>query len=197
MGKRIPAILCAALFWISGCAAAHKAAVDECGLGARINDEKIEAAILTEFLGDKNIKLQDLTAKSFDGDVYLTGEYESPSQQARAVAIVKKVEGVNSLTPHLLPKRNLPGCGTGENLKIRWEIEDKLTSAKDLRSMNVHVRVLQCRVLLLGIVGTDAEIQKAATLAQSVKGVQEVKSYLRLKKQRASFSLMKGSRIVE
>ena len=182
MKTRIFSFLAAGILFLSGCTTVYKAAVDERSLGTQINDEKIEATILAKFIADENIKTLDLTAKSFGGDVYLVGEYESPAQQNRALVLVKEIEGVKSLTPYLLPKKSLASCGTSDNLKIRGEIEAKLIGDKSIWSTNVHVRVFQCRAVLLGIVGADPEIQKAVAHARSVKGVQEVKSYLRAKK---------------
>lgn len=117
----LAALLCLALAGF-GCTTIYKAAVDERGLGTQVNDEKIESVILAKFIGDENIKTLDLTAKCFAGHVYLVGEYESPEQMDRALAIVKEVDGVNSFTPYLLPKKKLASCGTGDNLKIRGAI---------------------------------------------------------------------------
>jgi hyperosmotically inducible protein len=182
MKTRLWTIFFVGLFCLSGCTAVYKAAVDERSLGAQVDDEKIEAAILAKFIGDENIKALDLTAKSFEGNVYLVGEYESAAQQARAIAIVKEAEGVKSFTPYLLPKKALASCGTSDNLRIRGEVEAKLIGDKSIWSTNVHVRVFQCRVVLMGVVGTAAETQKAVAHARGVKGVQDVKSYLRSKK---------------
>ncbi len=182
MKKHLCGVL-AALFCVAltgfGCTTIYKAAVDERKLGTQVSDERIEAAILAKFIGDENIKTLDLTAKCFGGHVYLVGEYESPKQMDRALAIVKEVEGVNSLTPYLIPKKKLASCGTTDNLKIRGAIETKLIGDKEIWSTNVHVRVFQCRAVLMGIVGAPEEIQKSIAHAQSVKGISEVKSYLR------------------
>jgi hyperosmotically inducible protein len=182
MKGRVYSALCAFLLLIFGCATGHKAGVDERSLDTQVVDEKIETTILAKFIGDENIKTLGLTAKSFSGNVFLVGEYDLPAQQARAVAIVQEVEGVKSLTPYLLPKKSLPSCGASDNAKIRAEIETKWGGDKTIRSANAHVRVLQCRAVLLGILGGPAEIQAAISHARSVKGVQEVKSYLRVKK---------------
>ena len=49
----------------------------------------------------------------------------------------------------------------------------------DIHSMNIDVNVVQCHVILLGIVGTGSEADKAVALARSVEGVRDVMSFLK------------------
>ncbi len=179
---RVPAVLLCILFGTIGCTSIYKATMDERRIGTQANDEKIESTILGKFVADENIKALDLTAKCFRGHVYLVGEYESPIQMDRALEIVKEVEGVKSFTPYLIPRKNIASCGTSDNIRIRGEIETKLIGDREIRSTNVHVRVLQCRAVLVGIVGAPKEIQRSIAHAKSVKGVLEVKSYLQASK---------------
>jgi hyperosmotically inducible protein len=61
---------------------------------------------------------------------------------------------------------------------IAGKVDAKLTADKDIRSTNIDVKVVQCNVVLLGIVRSGEEIAKATAHAKSVAGVRNVTSFL-------------------
>lgn len=183
--KRVLPVLCllficsAAL--LSGCAAPYKAAVDERDLGTIYNDEKITFQVKQAFLQDDSVKYMDYDVASYEGHVYVVGEYTSKKQADRAVSLAKGVEGVRRVTSYLLPKRELADCGTTDNLELMASIKQKLIKDEDIWSTNVDVYMVQCRAVILGIVGSAAERDKALAHVRSVKGLKGVKSYLKVK----------------
>jgi len=171
-----------ALFLFSamvGCTTIYKAAVDERDVKTIANDKKIEATIVKRLLEDDNVKVLDISAYCYDGRVYLLGEYETAQQKNLATQIAKNVEGVKSVTTHLLPKKANHPCGTRENVEITARVKAVLIKDKEIWSTNVDVKTIQCNVVLLGIVGSEQEVRRAIAHAKKVEGVQSVKSYLK------------------
>jgi hyperosmotically inducible periplasmic protein len=165
----------------SGCTTPYKVAMDERSIGSWADDEVIEGTILKDFVKDDTVKSLDISTYSYEGRVYLVGEYDSPAQKSRAVAIAKSVKGVKSVTSYLLPKPKSDFCGTTDNLSILARVKKGLIAADDVHSTNVDVKVVQCRVVLLGIVASRAEAERAAAVARGVEGTRGVTSYLRTK----------------
>lgn len=165
----------------NGCTV-YDVAVEERNVGDYANDEKIAFVIEKDFLADDLVKYLDFDASSYEGLVYITGEYESRAQVDRAVEIAKSVEGVRSVTTYLLPKRENDSCGTTDNLNLYAKVKNELVQDKDIWSTNIEIKTVQCNVVLLGIVGSEAERSKAVSHAKSVPGVRSVKSYLRVKR---------------
>ncbi|MGZ3606419.1 MAG: BON domain-containing protein, partial [Syntrophales bacterium] len=64
-------------------------------------------------------------------------------------------------------------------LAIRGKVDAKLVADKDIWSTNIDIKVVQCNVVLVGIVKTSREIAKATAHAKSVEGVRSVTSYLK------------------
>lgn len=160
----------------------YDVAVEERSVGTYASDEKIAFVIEKDFLADDMVKYLDFDASSYEGLVYITGEYESRAQVDRAVKIAKAVEGVRSVTTYLLPKRANDSCGTTDNLQLYADVKNALVQDKDIWSTNIEIKTVQCNVVLLGIVGSEAERAKAVTHAKAVKGARSVKSFLRVKR---------------
>jgi hyperosmotically inducible protein len=62
---------------------------------------------------------------------------------------------------------------------ITSQVKTKLIGDKEIWSTNVDVKTVQCNVVLLGVVGSKKEIDKAIAHTKSVKGVRGIKSFLR------------------
>jgi hyperosmotically inducible periplasmic protein len=154
-------------------------AVDERKVGTMASDEKIKLTIQEKLLQDDALKVFDISPFCYNGHVYLVGEYGTEKQRERALEIANHVPGVKSVTHYLLRKKKEDTCGMTDNLEINGKIQAELIGDKDIRSTNINVKVVQCNVVLLGIVGSQGEIAKAIAHAKSVKGVRGVTSYLK------------------
>jgi hyperosmotically inducible protein len=178
---RVLMLICLVTF-VSGCATPYKAAVDERNMKTIYADEKITFQVKQAFLDDDQIKYMDYDVASYEGDVFLIGEYTSQAQADKAVNVARSVEGVRSVTSYLLPKKELADCGTAEELELMATIKQKLIQDEDIWSTNVDIYMVQCRAVVLGIVGSEKERSDALAHIRSVKGLKGVKSYLRVKR---------------
>ncbi len=172
---------CMLLFLSTGCGTIYKTAVDERDVQTVASDEYITAEITARYLDDDLVKVLDIGANSYEGAVYITGEYESEAQKNRAIAIARSVKGVTGVTYYLIPKTEDDACGTTNNLLIRGKLEKELVMDDRIWSTNVDVAVVRCNVILMGIVGSQREIDLSIGYAKKIEGVRRVRSYLRVK----------------
>ncbi len=156
----------------------YKITVDERDISTQVKDKAITTKILAKFVADDSVKVLDISASCYKGQVYLVGEYESTAQKKQAINIAKGVDGVKSITTYLFPKKDIDGCGTTDNLNIAAHVKAALVKDKDIWATNVEVSMVQCKAVLLGVVGSKKEIDKSIALAKGVKGVRGVKSFL-------------------
>lgn len=167
------------LLVIAGCTTIYGVAVEERKAGTVASDAKITTTIQTKFLENSDVKALDISAYCYYGNVYLVGEYDREPQKERAITIAEGVEGVRSIHTYILLKKKSDTCGTSDNLAIREKVDAKLVADKDIWSTNIDVKVVQCNVVLLGIVKSSKEITKATAHAKSVAGVRSVKLFLK------------------
>lgn len=165
---------------LPGCAI-YNTAVDERPVGAIVQDETISAKLQVKFLEDKTVSYLNISPLSYEGHVYLVGEYATTAERDRAVALAKETDGVREVTTFLLPVKPGDPCGTTDNLEKKASVKKRLIEDKAIWSTNVNVEVVQCRVVLLGIVGSQKELDKAVAHAKAVPGVREVVSYLKVR----------------
>ncbi|MCX5832952.1 MAG: BON domain-containing protein [Deltaproteobacteria bacterium] len=157
----------------------YDAAVTDRKVRTYAKDESIEAEIASKLIADETAKFLDVSAFCYTGNVYLVGEYETEKQKERAISIARGVNGVASITPYMLAKREVKGCGSTDNATITSTVKAKLIGDKEIWSTNVDVKTVQCNVVLLGVVGSKKEIDRAIAHTKSVKGVRGIKSFLR------------------
>jgi hyperosmotically inducible protein len=179
MKKYVAAIYLMLLLAIAGCGTLYGVAVEERKTSTIVEDKKISTAIQKAFLEDSDVKALDISAYCYNGHVFLVGEYDRAQQKERAIKIAEGVQGVKSVQTYILPKRKNDSCGLSENLAIRAKVDAKLVADKEIWSTNIDVKVVQCHVVLMGIVKSKKEITRAVTHARSVEGVRGVVSFLK------------------
>lgn len=179
MKKYSAVILSLLLMVVTGCGTIYGVAVEERKANTIAADTKISTTIQKRFYDDSDMKTFDISVYCYYGQVYLVGEYDNAKQREKSVIIAKGVKGVKSVQTYLLPKKEGDSCGTDDNLKIRGKLDAKLVGDKHIWSTNIDVKVVQCNIVLLGIVKSKREINKAIAHARSVEGVSSVTSYLK------------------
>lgn len=172
-------LACILLASITGCTV-YKAAVDERSLGQIYDDEQITFLIEKDLLADKDVSYLDFKAFTYLGRVYLVGEYESETQRSQAIRLARDVEGVRSVTTYLLPKQEIANCDTADQIRIGAELDKDLLEDESVSGTNVDTKIIQCQAILLGLVGSQYEINRATAIAGDVPGVRGVKSFLRV-----------------
>jgi hyperosmotically inducible protein len=153
-------------------------AIDERSTWTLTQDKQIEVSIKKSFHDEPTVSILHISAYCYNGNVYLVGEYETAEEAMKAITIATQTGGVKSVTPYLLVKGGTPSCGWGDDVFIHAKIKTKYIADEVIKSTNIDVKVVQCRAVLLGIVGTVDEVSRAIALAHEVKGVIEVKSFL-------------------
>ena len=177
----VAAALASFALLLQGCFV-YSTAVEERRMGDLVADKTIATEIEAKFLQDNLIKYLDMSAASYEGHIYLFGEYDQRVQVDRAVAIAKEVGGKRPVDTYFLPKQKGDLCGSLDNLSIKAGVNRRLVADATIFSTNVDVEVIQCHVLLLGVVGSSEEVRRAVKHAESVEGVRSVESYLRAKR---------------
>lgn len=163
----------------SGCGTIYEAAVDERSVSTIASDKVIEVKIMKKLADAKSGDLVDVSVTSYQGNVFLVGEYVDLAQKSRFLSAAKSVEGVRSVKSYFLKADKNTPCDTKKNLGITAKVKAALIGDKSIWSTNVKVSTMQCQVVLWGTVGSSTEVTKSIEHAKSVEGVKSVKSFLK------------------
>lgn len=158
---------------------AYSIGADERDFQTIVEDEMIETSVQSAILSDKELDLLDLSTYSYNGHVYVVGEYEKKADFQRIRNIVRKCKKTNSLTTYLFANREVPGCSSADDYMLQLAVKGALLEDPTVWGTNFSVKSVQCNIVLLGRVGSKKEAVAARRIAARVKGVRAVKSFIR------------------
>lgn len=152
-------------------------------VGNFMDDSGITAKVKAALVDDKNIKSTDISVKTDNKVVTLSGFVESQAQAGQAVATAKKVEGVTSVSDklHVRDVKTQSVKGYAGDAATTSEIKAKLLADSIVPSRHIKVETTDGVVQLSGEVKSTAQSEKAESIAKAVEGVKSVKNDLKVK----------------
>ncbi len=158
---------------------AYAASVDERGFQTIVEDELLEANIQSKILHQKDLEVLGVSTYSYNGHIYIIGQYDQKEDFDKLRMIVKSSGKVNSLTTFLFAESEDATCNAAEDYILQSEVKAALLDDDSVWGTNIAVKSVQCNIVLLGRVGDINEIEQAKRTAFQIEGVQTVKSFLR------------------
>lgn len=155
---------------------------DERTFGSIVDDKVITTKVKYELVKNstEGNSLKAVSVDVYEGRVLLTGHVPNAESKDEAEKVAWLVRGVKEVINDstISKKGELNGA---KDLWITTKIKTQLLMAKEIRSVNYKVVVYDGIVYLLGIAGSQDEIDIALQIASEVKGVSKVKNYIVVK----------------
>ena len=152
-------------------------------VGNFMDDSAITAKVKAALVDHEDIKSTDISVKTEKKVVTLSGVVESQAQAEQAVTVAKGVEGVASVSDklHVRDDKNTSAKGYAGDTATTSEIKAKLLADDIVPSRKVKVETTDGVVQLSGTVDSQAQIERAESIAKAVDGVKSVKNDLKAK----------------
>ncbi|AXF77328.1 molecular chaperone OsmY [Erwinia tracheiphila] len=152
-------------------------------VGSFMDDSGVTAKVKAALVDNDAIKSSDISVKTHDGVVALSGFVPSQDQAELAVAAAKKVEGVKSVSDKLHVKDTTKSSVSGYagDIATTSKIKAKLLADDIVPSRNVKVETTNGVVQLSGTVKTQAQSERAEGIAKAIDGVKSVKNNITVK----------------
>lgn len=152
-------------------------------VGGFMDDSTITAKVKAALVDDENIKSTDISVKTDKKVVTLSGFVESQEQAEKAVSIAKGIEGVTSVSDklHVRDGKSQSVKGYAGDTATTSEIKAKLLADDLVPSRKVKVETTDGVVQLSGTVDSQAQSERAESIAKAVDGVKSVKNDLKTK----------------
>lgn len=188
MTTRLYALIMSALV-LSGCAAVATTAATGVGVataqdrsyGESVDDNLIYAKLNEKFLNaDVNDLLVNVTVNVRHKRVMLTGNVEKEETAARAAKLAWQVQNVDEVINEIIVAPDTSAWDVANDLAIKRNLETRLLLTKDVWVINYSIDVVNGTVYLLGNCYTEAEREKALSVARTTSGVKKVVSHLRV-----------------
>lgn len=152
-------------------------------VGNFMDDSAITAKVKAALVDHKDIKSTDISVKTEKKVVTLSGFVESQAQAEQAVTVAKGVQGVASVSDklHVRDGKNASVKGYAGDTATTSEVKAKLLADDLVPSRKVKVETNNGVVQLSGTVDSQAQIERAESIAKAVDGVKSVKNDLKAK----------------
>lgn len=152
-------------------------------VGGFMDDSSITAKVKAALVDHESIKSTDISVKTDNKVVTLSGFVESQAQAEQAVSVAKSVEGVASVSDklHVRDGKNQSMKGYAGDTATTSEIKAKLLADDLVPSRKVKVETTDGVVQLSGTVDSQAQSERAESIAKAIEGVKSVKNDLKVK----------------
>ena len=150
-------------------------------VGNFMDDSTITAKVKAALVDHDSIKSTDISVKTDQKVVTLSGFVESQAQAEEAVKVAKGVEGVTSVSDklHVRDSKETSVKGYAGDTAITREVKDKLLADDIVPSRKVKVETTDGVVQLSGTVDSQAQSDRAESIAKAIDGVKSVKNDLK------------------
>lgn len=151
-------------------------------VGNFMDDSTITAKVKAALVDHESIKSTDISVKTEEKVVTLSGFVESQAQAEEAVKVAKEVEGVTSVSDklHVRDGKEQSVKGYAGDAVTTSEIKAKLLADDIVPSRNVKVETTDGLVQLSGTVKNQAQSDRAESIAKAIDGVKSVKNDLKV-----------------
>ncbi|EIS7447507.1 molecular chaperone OsmY [Citrobacter sp. FDAARGOS_156] len=150
-------------------------------VGNFMDDSTLTAKVKAALVDHDSIKSTDISVKTDQKVVTLSGFVESQAQAEEAVKVAKGVEGVTSVSDklHVRDSKETSVKGYAGDTAITSEVKAKLLADDIVPSRKVKVETTDGVVQLSGTVDSQAQSERAESIAKAIDGVKSVKNDLK------------------
>ncbi len=148
-----------------------------------MGDSNLTAKVKAALVNDSAIKSTDISVKTEQGEVTLSGFVASQDQAEKAVTVAKGVEGVKTVSDKLQVKDSSKQTikSYAGDAATTSEIKAKLLADDIVPSRKVKVTTTNGVVQLSGTVDNKMQSERAESIAKAIKDVKTVKNDLNVK----------------
>ncbi|EMQ0912279.1 molecular chaperone OsmY [Raoultella ornithinolytica] len=152
-------------------------------VGDFMDDSTITARVKAALIDDKNIRSSDISVKTENKVVTLSGSVDSAEQKDLAVNAAKTVKGVTTVNDQLnvVAEKSASLEGYAGDTAITSQVKAKLLADDIVPSRKVTVETRGGTVHLSGTVDSRQQADRAADIAKAVSGVKNVENNLSVK----------------
>jgi osmotically-inducible protein OsmY len=154
--------------------------------GDTLTDVRISTAIKGAFIKNNFRNLYSkIKIEVVQGRVLYTGNIEKEEDSITAVQIAWNQEGVNEVINELKVDKNSNKFNIVQYTRdalITSQIKSKIFMNRDIKFVNYTVITINDVVYLFGIARSEEALEKVASIASNISGVQKVVSHVKVQK---------------
>ena len=162
----------------TGAGAAIAAAEDEKTLGDVFDDTSISIGIKDRVFMYEAILLTKIGVDVEKGKVLLTGILKDQNQRVEVVRLAWKQPGVKEVINEIEIEDSFNIKNYAEDKMIQVQLVGRVLGDRDIKILKYNFEVQNKIIFILGVTSDEAELEKVFDHARSIKGVQDIISYV-------------------
>ena len=162
----------------TGAGAAIAAAEDEKTLGDVFDDTSISIGIKDRVFMYEAILLTKIGVDVEKGKVLLTGILKDQNQRVEVVRLAWKQPGVREVINEIEIEDSFNIKNYAEDKIIQVQLVGKVLGDRDIKKLKYNFEVQNKVIFILGVTSDEDELERVFDHARSIKGVQDIISYV-------------------
>ena len=162
----------------TGAGAAIAAAEDEKTLGDVFDDTNISIGIKDRVFMYEAILLTKIGVDVEKGKVLLTGILKDQNQRVEVVRLAWKQPGVREVINEIEIEDSFNIKNYAEDKIIQAQLVGKVLGDRDIKKLKYNFEVQNKVIFILGVTSDKLELERVFDHARSIKGVQDIISYV-------------------
>ena len=162
----------------TGAGAAIAAAEDEKTLGDVFDDTTISIGIKDRVFMYEAILITKIGVDVEKGKVLLTGILKDQNKRVEVVRLAWKQPGVKEVINEIEIEDSFNIKNYAEDKIIQVQLVGKVLADKNIKKLKYNFEVQNKVIFILGVTSDEAELERVFDHARSIKGVQDIISYV-------------------
>ena len=162
----------------TGAGAAIAATEDEKTLGDVFDDTSISIGIKDRVFMYEAILLTKIGIDVEKGKVLLTGILKDQNQRVEVVRLAWKQPGVREVINEIEIEDSFNIKNYAEDKIIQAQLVGKVLGDRDIKKLKYNFEVQNKVIFILGVTSDEIELERVFDHARSIKGVQDIISYV-------------------
>ena len=162
----------------TGAGAAIAASEDEKSLGDVFDDTSISIGIKDRVFMYEAILLTKIGVDVEKGKVLLTGILKDQNQRVEVVRLAWKQPGVREVINEIEIEDSFNIKNYAEDKIIQAQLVGKVLGDRDIKKLKYNFEVQNKVIFILGVTSDKLELERVFDHARSIKGVQDIISYV-------------------
>ena len=162
----------------TGAGAAIAAAEDEKTLGDVFDDTSISIGIKDRVFMYEAILITKIGVDVEKGKVLLTGILKDQNKRVEVIRLAWKQPGVKEVINEIEIEDTFNIKNYAEDKIIQVQLVGKVLADKNIKKLKYNFEVQNKVIFILGVTSDEAELERVFDHARSIKGVQDIISYV-------------------
>jgi osmotically-inducible protein OsmY len=163
-------------------------AVQERTIGEGIDDAVASEEVKTRLLAADEPGFREVDVEVAEGNLLLSGTAPSEQHRQTAEMIARSVRSIHTVYDEIVVGEPSTFTRGAADELITAHIRARFAASPNVRSINLNIETFHGNVYLMGLAGSQDELERAAQIASVTAGVRQVVSFVQVRPRQGGYA---------